>query len=94
VHAFAPRELQRAAGAAGFADVRITGEELLASWFGWANRTLESTAEPSDVPWAWRQYAYRGYLALQGLDRRLLESRLPPAVFYNLLISARKPRRA
>jgi hypothetical protein len=29
---------------------------------------------------------------LQGLDRRLLESRLPPAVFYNLLIAARKPR--
>jgi hypothetical protein len=31
---------------------------------------------------------------LQDLDRRLLESRLPPAIFYNLLISARKPRRA
>jgi hypothetical protein len=46
------------------------------------------------VPWAWRQYAYRGYLMLQGLDRRLLESRLPPAIFYNLLICARKPRRA
>jgi SAM-dependent methyltransferase len=94
VHAFAPGELQRAATAAGFADVRITGEELLANWFGWANRTLEATAEPADVPWAWRQYAYRGYLILQELDRRLLESRLPPAIFYNLLISARKPRGA
>jgi SAM-dependent methyltransferase len=93
VHAFAPGELQRAASAAGFTDVRVTGEELLANWFGWTNRTLEATAEPSDVPWAWRQYAYRGYIALQGLDRRLLESRLPPAVFYNLLVSARKPRR-
>ena len=70
------------------------GEELLANWFGWTNRTLEATAEPADVPWAWRQYAYRGYLMLQGLDRRLLESRLPPAIFYNLLIAARKPRRA
>ena len=70
------------------------GEELLANWFGWTNRTLEATAEPEDVPWAWRQYAYRGYLMLQGLDRRLLESRLPPAIFYNLLISARKPRGA
>ncbi len=74
--------------------MRITGEELLANWFGWTNRTLEATAEPEDVPWAWRQYAYRGYLMLQGLDRRLLESRLPPAIFYNLLISARKPRGA
>jgi SAM-dependent methyltransferase len=94
VHAFAPGELARAARSAGFADVRITGEELLANWFGWTNRTLEATAEPEDVPWAWRQYAYRGYLMLQDLDRRLLESRLPPAIFYNLLISARKPRTA
>jgi SAM-dependent methyltransferase len=94
VHAFAPGELARAARSAGFADVRITGEELLANWFGWTNRTLEATAEPEDVPWAWRQYAYRGYLMLQDLDRRLLESRLPPAMFYNLLIAARKPRTA
>ncbi|MHB8234129.1 MAG: class I SAM-dependent methyltransferase [Solirubrobacteraceae bacterium] len=94
VHAFAPAELARAAADAGLTDVRITGEELLANWFGWANRTLEATAEPEDVPWAWRQYAYRGYLMLQGLDKRLLESRLPPAIFYNLLVSARKPRSA
>jgi ubiquinone/menaquinone biosynthesis C-methylase UbiE len=92
VHAFAPAELARAARGAGLQEVRITGEELLANWFGWTNRTLEATAEPSDVPWAWRQYAYRGYLMLQGLDRRLLESRLPPAIFYDLLVSARKPR--
>ncbi|HTZ86166.1 MAG TPA: class I SAM-dependent methyltransferase [Solirubrobacteraceae bacterium] len=92
VHAFAPGELASAARAAGLAEVRVTGEELLANWFGWTNRTLEATAEPEDVPWAWRQYAYRGYLMLQGLDRKLLESRLPPAIFYNLLISARKPR--
>jgi SAM-dependent methyltransferase len=92
VHAFSPRELARAARDAGFVDVRITGEELLASWFGWTNRTLEASAAPDDVPWAWRQYAYRGYLMLQSLDRTLLESRLPPGVFYNLLIAARKPR--
>ena len=67
------------------------GEELAASLFGWANRTLEATAEPSDVPWAWRVYAYRGYLLLQRLDRSLLEPRLPAALFYNLLVSARAP---
>jgi ubiquinone/menaquinone biosynthesis C-methylase UbiE len=91
VHAFTPAQLDGFATRAGFEDVRVTGEELAASWFGWANRTLESTAEPADVPWAWRQYAYRGYLALQTLDRRLLEPRLPAAIFYNLLMSARKP---
>lgn len=90
VHAFAPTELSRAAIACGLRDVRVTGEELLANWFGWANRTLEATAQPDDVPWAWRQYAYRGYLLLQQLDRRLLESRLPASIFYNLMISAHK----
>jgi ubiquinone/menaquinone biosynthesis C-methylase UbiE len=90
VHAFAPAELSRAASSCGLTDVRVCGEELLANWFGWANRTLEATAQPDDVPWAWRQYAYRGYLLLQQLDRRLLESRLPASIFYNLMISARK----
>jgi ubiquinone/menaquinone biosynthesis C-methylase UbiE len=91
VHAFAPAELSRLARSAGFEKVRVSGEELLANWFGWANRTLESTAEPDEVPWAWRVYAYRGYLVLQELDRRLLESHLPPAIFYNLMLAARKP---
>jgi ubiquinone/menaquinone biosynthesis C-methylase UbiE len=91
VHAFAPAELSQLAHDAGFEDVRVTGEELLANWFGWTNRTLEATAEPSDVPWGWRQYAYRGYLALQAVDRKVLEARLPAAIFYNLMIAARKP---
>ena len=91
VHAFAPSELARAARSAGLGSVRVGGEELLANWFGWCNRTLEATAEPDDVPWGWRLYAYRGYLLLQELDRRLLESRLPAAIFYNLMLAARKP---
>jgi ubiquinone/menaquinone biosynthesis C-methylase UbiE len=90
VHAFAPAELSRAARAANLQSVRVGGEELLANWFGWTNRTLEASAAPDDVPWAWRLYAYRGYLLLQRLDRRLLEPRLPPALFYNLTLSASK----
>jgi SAM-dependent methyltransferase len=91
VHAFTPGELTGHARAAGLEDVRVRGEELAASLFGWVNRTLEATAEPTEVPWAWRVYAYRGYLLLQRLDRSLLEPRLPPALFYNLLVSARAP---
>jgi ubiquinone/menaquinone biosynthesis C-methylase UbiE len=91
VHAFSPGELSGFAHEAGFEHVRVTGEELLANWFGWTNRTLESSAHPEDVPWGWRNYAYRGYLTLQGVDRRLLESRLPAAIFYNLIVTARKP---
>ena len=91
VHAFTPGMLRDAAGGAGFGRVQVRGEELAASMFGWANRALEATAEPSEVPWLWRQYAFRGYLAFQALDRALLEPRLPPAVFYNLLVSGRAP---
>ena len=92
VHAFVPDDLSRSAVRAGLTDVQVRGEELLANWFGWANRALEATADQDDVPWLWRQYAYRGYLLLQEVDRRLLESRLPPAIFYNLMLSARRPR--
>jgi SAM-dependent methyltransferase len=92
VHAFTPAALQGHAQRAGLERVRVSGEELAASLFGWANRTLEASAEPDDIPWAWRVYAHRGYLLLQTLDRSLLEPRLPPALFYNLLISARSPR--
>jgi ubiquinone/menaquinone biosynthesis C-methylase UbiE len=91
VHAFTPADLARPARAAGFEEVSVGGEELVAGLFGWANRTLESTAQPDDVPWAWRVYAYRGYLALQALDRSLLEPRLPAGLFYNLLVSGRAP---
>ena len=93
VHAFAPAELEAHAAGAGFEDVRVRGEELLANWFGWFNRTLEASADPADIPWGWIQYAYRGYLALQAVDRRLLEPRLPPRLFYNLILAARKPPR-
>jgi SAM-dependent methyltransferase len=92
VHAFAPRDLACHARAAGFDGVRVVGEELLANWFGWANRVLEASAEPAAVPMAWRRYAYHGYLALQRADERLLEGRLPAAIFYNLLLAARRPR--
>ncbi len=91
VHAFVPGDLETVAQDAGFDELHVRGEELLANWFGWTNRALESTAVADEVPWAWKQYAFRGYLALQEVDRRVLEGHLPAAVFYNLLLSARKP---
>jgi SAM-dependent methyltransferase len=91
VHAFTPEELSEFAHAAKFDGVRVRGEELLANWFGWANRTFEASATPESIPWAWRQYAYRGYLLLQQVDNRLLEPRFPARVFYNLMITGSKP---
>jgi SAM-dependent methyltransferase len=94
VHAFTPEQLAVGPRAAGFADVRVRGEELLASIHGWTVRTLEATAEPDEVPWAWRRFAFRSYLALQQLDNQVLEPHLPPQLFYNLLVAARRPNGA
>ncbi len=90
IHAFEPGDLSRHARRAGLVDIVVRGEELTANWFGWFNRSLEASATPDDVPLLWRQYAFHGYLLLQKLDERLLEPRLPPAIFYNLLLTARR----
>jgi ubiquinone/menaquinone biosynthesis C-methylase UbiE len=90
IHAFSPADLASHARRAGFGDIRVRGEELVANWFGWFNRALEASAEPADVPMLWRLYAFNGYLLLQRLDERVLEPLLPPAMFYNLLLGARK----
>ena len=90
VHAFDAGKLAGMIHQAGFDQVKIRGEELVASWFGWFNRSLEARANPDQVPMLWRQYAFHGYLALQQLDERVLEGRLPATLFYNLLLAARK----
>jgi ubiquinone/menaquinone biosynthesis C-methylase UbiE len=91
VHAFAPADLRRLLERAGFDDRRVGGEELLANAWGWGLRTVESSAEPDTVPLRWRRFAFRSYIALQKVDTRLLEPHLPAELFYNLLVSARKP---
>jgi ubiquinone/menaquinone biosynthesis C-methylase UbiE len=91
VHAVSPGDLRRLCREAGLVDERVRGEELLASIHGWTVRTLEASAEPDEVPWGWRRFAFRSYLALQRLDNQVLEPRLPPQLFYNLLVSARRP---
>ncbi|MDQ3103264.1 MAG: class I SAM-dependent methyltransferase, partial [Actinomycetota bacterium] len=83
--------LRRAFERAGFTRVEVRGEELLASMLGWMLRTVESTAEPSEIPDRWRYFAFKSYLALQRVDTALLEPRLPSQLFYNLVFSARKP---
>jgi SAM-dependent methyltransferase len=91
VHAFAPADLRRLLRDAGFEQRRVGGEELLANAWGWGLRTVESTAEPESVSWSWRRFAFNSYIALQKLDTRLLEPHLPAELFYNLLVSGRKP---
>jgi ubiquinone/menaquinone biosynthesis C-methylase UbiE len=90
VHAFAPGRLRRLLADSGFAAIRIRGDELLSSMYGWVLRAWEETADPNRVPWAWQSFALRSYLALQRLDAALLEPRLPASLFYNLVLSARR----
>lgn len=91
VHAFAPADLRSLAKAAGFEEVRVSGEELVANMWGWGLRSLEATADPESVRAGWQNFAFRSYIALQRVDTSLLEPRLPAELFYNLLLSARKP---
>jgi ubiquinone/menaquinone biosynthesis C-methylase UbiE len=91
VHAFDPAAVESMLGRAGLGDVRIRGEELLSNLYGWMLRTVESTAAQDEIPDRWRYFAFRSYLALQRVDTALLEPRLPPQIFYNLVLSARKP---
>jgi ubiquinone/menaquinone biosynthesis C-methylase UbiE len=91
VHAFSPGDLRRLCREAGLVETEVRGEELLASIHGWTVRTLEASADPEEVPWGWRRFAFRSYLALQRIDNQVLEPRLPPQLFYNLLVSARRP---
>jgi len=91
VHAFAPADLRRLLAGTGFEFTRVGGEELLANAWGWGLRTVEASAEPESVSWRWRDFAFRSYIALQRVDARVLEPHLPAELFYNLLVSGRRP---
>ncbi|MFL5899026.1 MAG: class I SAM-dependent methyltransferase [Solirubrobacterales bacterium] len=91
VHAFAPADLRRLLRDAGFERRRVGGEELLSNAWGWGLRTVEASAEPESISFRWRRFAFNSYIALQRVDTRLLEPHLPAELFYNLLVSARKP---
>jgi ubiquinone/menaquinone biosynthesis C-methylase UbiE len=91
VHAFAPADLRGELARAGFERTRVQGEELISNAYGWLVRSLETSAEPAEIPLRWRRFAFRSYLRLQRLDARVLEPRLPPQLFYNLVLSARRP---
>ena len=91
VHAFAPADLRRLLKDTGFEQRRVGGEELLSNAWGWGLRTVESSAEPESISFRWRRFAFNSYIALQKVDTRVLEPYLPAELFYNLLVSARKP---
>lgn len=91
VHAFVPADLRAIPPAAGFEHPRVRGEELIANVWGWGMRSMESTAVQETIPISWRNFAFKSYLGFQKVDQAVLEPYLPAELFYNLLLSARKP---
>ena len=91
VHAFVPADLRAIPPKAGFKHTRVRGEELVANVWGWGMRSMEATAEPDTIPIPWRNFAFRSYIGFQKVDQAVLEPYLPAELFYNLLLSARKP---
>ena len=91
VHAFARANCRGFAKGAGFADVRVTGEELLGELVRLDQPHARGHGRAVRRPLGLAAVCLPWLLLFQELDRRLLESRLPPAIFYNLLIAAHKP---
>ncbi len=91
LHTFHPDELERMATVAGFTDVAVRTEELAAHWWGWAMRTIEGSMRPDLVTPRWAAMAFGGYRALTRLDESVLRHVVPRGLFYNLVLSARRP---
>ncbi|MFL6138116.1 MAG: class I SAM-dependent methyltransferase [Frankiaceae bacterium] len=90
-HTFAPAELERLAARAGAVDVRVVTEELTAAWFGWPVRTFECAVAEGRLGWRWATFAYRSWLGLSALDSRVLARAVPRDLYYNALVTGRKP---
>jgi ubiquinone/menaquinone biosynthesis C-methylase UbiE len=86
LHTFDPAAVAGLAREVGFTSVRVETEELIASVWGWAIRTIESMVPPARSSWGWATLAYRTWLALSAVDRRALYPVLPTSWFYNLLL--------
>jgi ubiquinone/menaquinone biosynthesis C-methylase UbiE len=91
LHTFAPNDLRRLAISAGAVDVEVRTEELTASWLGWPVRTFECAVPKEKLGLRWALFAYKSWLALSELDKRLWSKVVPEGLFYNALVTGVKP---
>ncbi|HYU57616.1 MAG TPA: class I SAM-dependent methyltransferase [Actinomycetota bacterium] len=91
LHTFEPDTMARWANAAGFSAVRVETEELLSALFGWSVRTIEAEARPGLLGRRWAWFAYRNYLRLYRVDRKVLARLVSRRLFYNLLLYGERP---
>ncbi|WP_216215826.1 class I SAM-dependent methyltransferase [Amycolatopsis aidingensis] len=91
LHTFDPSELERTALGAGAVDVEAVTEEFTAALLGWPIRTVEAAVPQEKLTLRWRLFAYRAWLRLSAVDRKLLARVLPRELFYNVMITGVKP---
>jgi ubiquinone/menaquinone biosynthesis C-methylase UbiE len=91
LHTFDPAALAATVERAGAVDVHTVTEELTAAWFGWPVRTFEAAVPSERLGYRWRMFAFRSWLALSRVDRALAHV-VPASLFYNVSVSATKPR--
>jgi SAM-dependent methyltransferase len=91
LHTFAPSELVALARTAGFVDVRAVTEELTASWFGWATRTVEGMVGMDKLPDGYPWFAYRLWRRLFAFDERVASRVVPAGLFYNCILTGTAP---
>lgn len=91
LHTFQPSALEDWAREAGFRRVRTETEELVASMFGWAVRTIEAEARPGLLGRRWARGAYRAWRSLYRIDDALRRV-VPASLFYNVLLYAENAR--
>lgn len=90
LHTFDPDVLAATVRRAGGVHVRTVTEELTAAWFGWPVRTIEHAVNPDRLGWRWAMFAYKSWLALSALDRRL-SAVVPDELYYNVSVTAVRP---
>ncbi|GLZ43327.1 class I SAM-dependent methyltransferase [Actinokineospora sp. NBRC 105648] len=91
IHTFDPAALETTAREAGMVEVAAVTEEFAAALFGWPVRTFEAAVPREKLGFGWAMFAFKSWQRLTTLDEKLLRKVLPRSVFYNVLISGRKP---
>ncbi|SFB16124.1 Methyltransferase domain-containing protein [Amycolatopsis marina] len=91
LHTFDPADLERTALGAGAIDVRAVTEEFAAALAGWPIRTFEAAVPQEKLTLRWRLFAYKLWLQLSALDKKLLSKVVPRQLFYNVMITGVKP---
>jgi SAM-dependent methyltransferase len=91
IHTFDPSDLERMALGAGAVEVKAVTDEFAAALAGWPIRTFEAAVPAEKLTVAWRMFAYRLWLRLSALDKKLLSKVLPRELFYNVMITGTKP---